>query len=120
MTYAEIKNALDLIQDPVEKLEFVMDIGKTLVDVPDGAQCNEILGCSSFVKICVLDGKFYGYADSAMVRGIVAIFLAMVEGKSIVEIKNMNLADEFNSLNLNFGAGRLNGIQSMIGFFKNL
>ena len=55
-----------------------------------------------------------------MVRGIVAIILSMVNGKSIAEIKKMDLLKQFNALNLNFGAGRLNGIQSMISFFENL
>lgn len=120
MKYDDIKNAILLIENPVEKLEFVMDLGKSLAPIPDNANCNEILGCTSFVQICEKDGRFYGRADSMMVRGIVAILLAMIDGKNIDEIKKMNLSDEFSSLNLNFGAGRLNGIQSMISFFKNL
>ena len=32
----------------------------------------------------------------------------------------MNLTDEFKSLNLNLGAARLNGVDSMIRFFVNL
>ena len=120
MKYADIKNALSLIDNPVEKLEMVMDLGKSLETVPEDAKCNEIFGCSSFVQICEKDGRFYGRADSMMVRGIVAIILALVDGKSLSEIKQMDLAGEFSSLNLNFGAGRLNGIQSMISFFKNL
>ena len=120
MTYAEIKNILSLTQNPVEKLEMVMDLGKSLESVPDDAICSEIFGCTSFVKICQKHGRFYGIADSAMVRGIVAIILSMVDGKSIAEIKDMDMLSEFNSLNLNFGAGRLNGIQSMVSFFKNL
>ena len=120
MTYNEIKNALSLIDNPVEKLEMVMDFGKSLANVPNGAECTEIKGCVSFVKICKYNGKFYGVADSAMVRGIVAIILAMVDGKSTDEIKKMDLIGEFNGLNLNFGAARLNGIQSMVSFFHNL
>lgn len=120
MIYSDIKKNLSLINDPVEKLEMVMDLGKSLTTIPQDAKCTEILGCTSFVKICESDEKFYGYADSAMVRGIVAIFLAMIDGKSREEIKNMDLNTEFNSLNLNFGMSRLNGIQSMIRFFKNL
>ena len=120
MKYNDIKKALSLIESPVEKLELVMDLGKSLEPVPDDAKCNEIFGCASFVQICEKDGRFYGVADSAMVRGIVAIILALVNGKSIKDIKQMDLLGEFNSLNLNFGAGRLNGIQSMISFFKNL
>jgi len=120
MNYVEIKHALSLIQDPIDKLDMVMDLGKNLTKVPDSAVCTEIMGCASFVQICRKGNQFYGVADSAMVRGIVAIILSMVNGKSIEEIKKMDLATEFNSLHLNFGAGRLNGIQSMISFFQNL
>ena len=120
MKYDDIKNTLSLIADPAEKLEFVMDLGKSLESVPKDAKCSEIFGCASFVQICEKDGHFYGQADSLMVRGIVAVILALVNGKSIDEIKKNDLLGEFNSLNLNFGAGRLNGIQSMISFFENL
>lgn len=120
MTYAEIKNALSLIENPVEKLELVMELGKDLAPVPDGATCSEILGCASFVQICQYGGRFYGSADSLMVRGIVAIILAMVDGKSVEEIKKMDLKTEFIGLKLNFGAARLNGIQSMISFFEKM
>ena len=120
MTYDEIKKTLSLIDDSVAKLEFVMDLGKNLSNVPDDANCTEILGCSSFVQICAKNGRFYGRADSIMVRGIVAIMLAMVDGKSVDEIKKMDLMGEFGALGLNFGASRLNGIQSMVRFFQNL
>ena len=109
-----------MIENPVDKLEFVMDLGKSLLDVPKNAKCTEILGCSSFVEICQKGDSFYGRADSLMVRGIVAIILSMVDGKSVSEIKKIDIEAEFRGLNLNFGAARLNGIQSMIRFFKNL
>ena len=120
MTYDEIKNALSFVENPVERLEIVMDIGRTLSPVPDDAVCTEILGCTSLVKICQSGNRFYGMADSAMVRGIVAIILAMVDGKSVEEIKKIDFMAEISKLNLNFGASRLNGIQSMISFFNNL
>ena len=120
MNYEKIKQSLSLIQNPIDKLEMVIDLGKNLTKVPNSAVCTEIMGCASFVQICQYGGRFYGSADSLMVRGIVAIVLAMVDGKSIPEIKKMDIEAEFNSLKLNFGAARLNGIQSMISFFKNL
>lgn len=120
MTYQEIKNILLAISDPVEKLEMVMDFGRNLGGVPDGAVCSEIAGCASQVEICRKDNRFYGKADSALVRGIVAILIAMVDGKSGQEIKNMDIGAEFATLDINLGAGRLNGLQSMIRFFHNL
>ena len=120
MNYEQIKKMLSLVQNPTEKLEMVMDIGKSLEPVPDDAKCSEILGCASFVQICEKNGRFYGVADSMMVRGIVAIILSMVNGKTKQEIKEIDIDKEFKSLNLQFGAGRLNGIKSMISFFHNL
>jgi len=120
MTYNEIKDALALAPDDVTRLEMVMDFGAALPDVPDGAVCTDIAGCSSRVEICRLGNRFFGRADSAMVRGIVAIIIAMVDGHGPDEIRKMDLDAEFASLNLKFGAGRVGGVNSMISFLQNL
>ena len=101
MTYDEIKNILANISDPALKLEMVMDIGKTLLPAPDGAVCSEISGCASRVEICRIKNSFYGTADSAIVRGIVAIIISMVDGKTPDEIRKMDLSQMFMDLNLN-------------------
>ena len=120
MTYVEIKNILLGIYDPVEKLEFVMDLGRSLECPPDDAMCTEISGCASFVQICRKNNMFYGRADSALVRGIVAILIAMVNEYGLEKIKKMDVNAEFSGLDINLGAGRLNGLNSMIRFFHNL
>jgi len=120
MTYAEIKNALSMLDNPVMRLDLVMDIGARMDAVPENATCNEISGCASVAMICHKDGRFYGRADSALVQGILGILLAMIDGKTIAEIKKMDIAGEFASLKLNLGAGRLNGVNSMIRFLQNL
>ena len=120
MTYAEMKQALAMVDGAVEKLEMVMDFGARLEPVPVNAVCSEIVGCSSFVQICRDGVRFYANADSALVRGIAAIIVAMVDGHSADEIKEMDIAGEFSALGLNLGAGRLNGVNSMIRFLQNL
>jgi len=120
MTYVEMKRALCLAPDAVGRLEMVMDFGAQLPPPPDSAECTEITGCSSRVQICRDGRRFFGTADSALVRGIVAIITAMVDGKSVEEIRRMDLDGEFASLHLQLGAGRLGGVNSMIRFLKNL
>ena len=120
MTYSEMKKILSMISDPVERLNAVMDFGTQMAPVPDSAVCSEIHGCASLVEICRDGNNFYGRADSALVRGIVAIITAMVDGKSPQQIKKMDLAGEFASLNINLGTGRLGGVNSMIRFLQNL
>lgn len=120
MTFDEMKKILSTITDPVQKLETVMDFGADLSPVPHDAVCNEITGCTSRVEICRVGNRFYGVADSALVRGIVAILITMVDGKKPDDIKKMDLLGMFSELNINLGAGRLNGVNSMIRFLHNL
>lgn len=120
MTYDEIKNILSIVSDPVEKLEMVMDFGTHLSPIPESAICSEITGCVSRVEICRVGNRFFGSADSALVRGIVAIIIAMVDGKNPDEIKQMDLSGMFAALKINLGTGRLNGVNSMIRFLQNL
>ncbi len=120
MNFEQVKKLLEISDDPATKLEMVMDIGKQLPPVPSSAKCTEIQGCTSFVQICRDGNKFYATADSAIVRGIVAIIISMVDGKSPKQIRELDLENMFMGLKINIGAARLNGLNSMIRFFKNL
>ena len=120
LTFEQIKHLLNMTNDPATRLEMVMDIGRDLAPAPAGADCTEITGCASFVQICREGNNVYGVADSAIVRGIVAIFISIVDGKTPDEIKKIDLEKMFFDLKINVGAARLNGINSMIRFFKNL
>ncbi|MDR1826170.1 MAG: SufE family protein [Rickettsiales bacterium] len=113
MGFEEIKSLLTGIDDPAIKLEVLMDIGKTLPPIPAGETGIEIKGCASRVEIFRDKfGKFYGAADSALVRGIVAVLLSIAEERSDFS--------EFGKLNLNLGAARLTGTASMIEYLKTL
>ncbi len=121
MTYDEIKKSLAMVENPADRLEMLMDIGAHMGEIPSDAVCHDIAGCASWAQICIAPGnRFFGRADAAIVRGIVAVLTAMVDGKTSSQIREMDIAGEFNSLQLNLGAGRLNGLQSMIRFLKNL
>ena len=120
MSFDDIQKILSATDDPALKLEIVMDFGTQLPPAPKDAICTEIQGCTSRAEICRVGNRFYGNADSGIVRGIVAIMISMVDGKKPEEIKKMDLQKMFLSLNLNLGAGRLNGVNSMIRFLKNL
>ncbi|MDR0803472.1 MAG: SufE family protein [Rickettsiales bacterium] len=115
MNYCEIKSLL-FGMPPVDKLEFVMELGRGVSAVPiDGAV--EIRGCASRVQIARRGaGRFIASADSGIVRGIIAVLLAMLESG----IAPAEMMDEFNSLNLGLGTGRMNGLGAMIGYFQSV
>lgn len=120
MTLNEVKRVLSLVDSPLDKLEILMDFGKRLETVPENATCTEIVGCTSFVEICRMGNRFFARADSAVVRGVAAIIIAIVDGKTPEQIKKIDIISEFQSLNLNLGASRLNGLNSMVRFLHNL
>lgn len=111
MKYTEIKSLLGTITDPVARLEFVMDLGRDVPPIPEKALGREIQGCASRAEIYRDEnGNLYGNADAAISRGIMAILFAMAKNKlSITEMR-----DEFDSLHLNLGTGRMNGAAGMI------
>jgi len=120
MNYAEIKSLLSQMDDPVDRLEFVMDLGMRLSSIPEGALCTEVRGCASRVQICKLPitdhqspVTFYADADSVLVRGIVMILITMANDG----VKD--LRSEFAALKLNLGAGRLNGVEGIIKVIRN-
>ncbi|MCL1902327.1 MAG: SufE family protein [Alphaproteobacteria bacterium] len=120
MNYAEIKTILSEISDPVDRLEFVMDLGNSLPKIPAGAKATEIKGCASRVEIYKdKNNNYYGAADAGLVRGILAIVLSFAQGKSATDIVAMNLSAEFARLNLQLGAGRMNGVAGIIEFLSN-
>ena len=115
MKYTEIKSILSQISDPVERLEFVMDLGKSLPPIPENSRGTEVRGCASRAEIFKDGGNnYYGAADSGIVRGVLAIMLSMVQGKAPAEIKKMDLVREFESLDLQLGAGRMNGVAGIV------
>jgi len=121
MTFREIKAILQQVTDPADRLEFVIDLGKTLPPIPKGATPTEIRGCASRVEIYRDENNnYFGMADSALVRGIVAILLSMAGGKPAAEIRKMNLVREFSGLNLQLGAGRMNGVSGIISFLEGM
>ena len=60
MKYDEMKNILNSVDAPVDKLEMLMDFGNYLEPVPGDAICHEIKGCSSRVEICRRGDKLWG------------------------------------------------------------
>ena len=44
----------------------------------------------------------------------------MVDGKTVEEIKKINIEQEFATLNLTLGASRISGVNSVIRFLQKL
>lgn len=87
----------------------------------------EISGCENKVWLnatCNSDGSlhFYGDSEGRIVKGLLAILLAKVEGKKTAELLTENLNAPFMDLGLSqqLSQSRQNGIQALIDRIKSI
>lgn len=113
------------LDDWEERYRYVIELGKELPDLPDASKTaeNKVSGCASQVWLVshVGDGKdpvmeFEGDSDAHIVRGLVAIVLAVYSGKRASEIAALDAIDTFNNIGLveHLSSQRANGLRSMV------
>lgn len=125
MTLDEALEDLALLEDDLERYEYVMDLGRHLPPFPEEArsEAHRVRGCTSQVW---MRGRFTGGpparlsleadADARIVRGLVALLYLATEGRTAEEI----LATDATALlsRLHFAdqltPGRQNGLYAMI------
>lgn len=125
MNLDEALEDLELLDDDLERYEYVMELGRQLPPFPEQArtEANRVRGCTSQVW---MRGRFTGGpparlsleadADARIVRGLVALLWLAYEGRTAEEI----LATDADTLlgRLRFAdqltPGRQNGLHAML------
>jgi len=106
-------------------------LGNDLDDFPENERngINKVNGCVSQVWITtrIEEGTdpvvtFKGYSDAHIVRGLIAITLAIFSGKKASEIANLNEVEYFNKIGLqeHITPQRSNGLKSMVNRIKSV
>src|SRR5512141_1603031 len=91
MTIDEIRDNFALLDDWDDRYRYVIELGRTLEPMPEAehSAANKVQGCVSQVWLCKhadrADGtpvlKYRGDSDAHIVRGLVAILLALYSGR---------------------------------------
>lgn len=109
-----------------DRYRYVIELGKELPDLPDDKKTseNKVQGCASQVWLVshIGDGSpdpvmtFEGDSDAHIVRGLVAIVLAVYSGKRASEIAATDAIETFNRIGLveHLSSQRANGLRSMV------
>ena len=108
-----------------DRYRYVIELGKALPDLPDGDKTaeNKVRGCASQVWLVTETGDgadpvltFRGDSDAHIVRGLVAIVLAIYSGKRASEIAKLDALEVFRGIGLveHLSAQRANGLRSMV------
>lgn len=116
-----------LLDEWDDRYRYVIELGRTLAPLADSAHidANKVQGCASQVWLLThvkpngSDGpvlSFEGDSDAHIVRGLIAILLALYSGKSAREILAIDALALFDSIGLreNLTPQRSNGLRSMV------
>lgn len=125
-----IDNIVDdfaLLDEWDDRYRYVIELGRALPPLPEGAHtdANKVQGCASqvwLVSHVTPDSPqgpvltFEGDSDAHIVRGLVAILIALYSGKGAREILATDALDLFDRIGLreNLTPQRSNGLRSMV------
>jgi cysteine desulfuration protein SufE len=122
----DIVSDFALLGDWDERYRYIIDLGRTLDELPESEhnEHNRVRGCASQVWLSTrrqTTGSgpvlhFVGDSDALIVRGLVAIVLALFDGKTPQEILATDAEAVFRRLDLtaHLTAQRSNGLRSLV------
>ncbi|AZC16602.1 MULTISPECIES: SufE family protein [Pseudomonas] len=121
----DASTALQVFQEAAgweQRARLLMQWGERLPALDDSArvEANRVHGCESQVwLVASLDQgrwQFAAATDARLIRGLVALLLARVNGLSAQELREVNLADWFNQLGLSrqLSPSRANGLNAVL------
>jgi len=126
MIFDTISADFALLDDWEDRYRYVIELGKALPDLPEALRTeeNKVRGCASQVWLATdLEGSdrgrvfaLKGDSDALIVRGLVAILLALYQGKTPAEALAVDAQGAFAKLGLkeHLTPQRSNGFASMV------
>lgn len=121
--FSEIRDNFEFMSDWEDRYRYVIELGRTLEPLKSAERndVSKVLGCASQVWL-VHDQQedkllhFRGDSDAHIVRGLVAIVLALFNGRTPQDALNVDAAAKLADLGLNehLSPQRSNGLNAMI------
>jgi cysteine desulfuration protein SufE len=122
----EITSNFELLDDWDDRYRYLIELGRTLAPLPDAdrTDANKVRGCASQVWVATTtreapDGPaldLRGDSDAHIVRGLVALVLALYSGRPAREIVDTDAFALFERLGLaaHLTPQRSNGVRAMV------
>ena len=128
MTSDELIENFSYLTDWEDKYRYLIELGEKMPSFPESEKtdANKVMGCQSQVWIIYSKDKdkyeFKATSDAIIVRGLQAVLLTFVNGKTAKEIQNLDLESTFRKLGLedNLSPTRRNGFISMINRIRDV
>jgi cysteine desulfuration protein SufE len=122
---ADIRSDFAVLDDWEDRYRYLIELGRTLKPLPEELRtnANKVRGCASQVWLATTierDGaprlNFQADSDAHIVRGLIAVLLAIYDGRTAAEILATNPDPIFADLGLkeHLTPQRSNGLASMV------
>ncbi|HRE21276.1 MAG TPA: SufE family protein [Rhabdaerophilum sp.] len=123
-----IRDDLAFLDDWDDRYRYLIDLGKAMPPLPPEAysDTNKVQGCASQVWL-LMDRdattgalSIHGDSDALIVKGLVALVIALFDGKNPEEIRAVDAKAFFEEIGLSshLTAQRSNGLASMVARIK--
>ncbi|MFK7962239.1 MAG: SufE family protein [Phycisphaerales bacterium] len=128
-TIQEIEDGFEAMDDWEDRFAYLIDLGRRRPDFPAEAKidANRVHGCQSTVHLQVdlPDGEHLqvrAESDASMVNGLIAVVIAMYDGKSKAEARAVEPRAVVGRLGLDqhLSQGRRNGLEALIDKIETL
>lgn len=128
-TIETIKDDFAFLDDWEDRYRYIIELGQGLPPFPEQARddAHKVQGCVSQVWLVTNRSQdpdpvltFQGDSDAHIVRGLVAIIIALFSGKRASEIMRLEAEETMRILGLNehLSPQRANGLRSMVRRIK--
>lgn len=130
MQIDEIIEGFEFIDDWEERIRYLIELGRDLEPLPAKAHndANKVQGCASqvWLETTIGDGAdpvltFRGDSDAHLVKGLVAVTIALYSGRTAREILATDAGETFARIKLreHLTPQRSNGLRSMVERIKH-
>ena len=120
--FEELVETFEFLDDWEDRYRHVIDMGKAMEPLEDALRvpATKVDGCASQVWLVpqIKDGifTFRGESDAMIVRGLIAVLLALYNNQPVADVVKINAVAELERLGLNdhLSAQRSNGLRAMV------
>ena len=128
--FQKITNDFDLLTDWEDRYGYIIELGRELTPLETAQKTDQtkVEGCASQVWLTheiIGEGpsrkvRFHGESDALIVKGLIAIIIALFNERKISDARNVDALKELNKLGLHehLSSQRSNGLRAMIDRIK--
>ncbi len=124
--FDELAETFEFLEDWEDRYRHVIDMGKAMPPLEEALKvpATKVDGCASQVWLVPkVEGNgpgavfhFRGESDAMIVRGLIAVLIALYDGRTVAEVGKVDPLAELGRLDLNdhLSAQRSNGLRAMV------